>query len=345
MTEYRSQSSSNSLLLLVCVAPDRRQVLLAGAVAFAALASIAWGQSRYPIKPVRLIVPFPPGQATDIYGRILAQRLSLLWGQQVFVDNRPGGIGVPAMMAAKVAAADGYTLMMASVATLSINPVLHADLPYSATRDFVPVSNVVVQPLVLVAHPKFAPRSISELVAAAKSNPKKLQYASPGQGTSQHMTAELFASRAGIELEHVPYKGSAPAMIDLIGGHVLLMADSVSSALPHIKSGKIRAIAVTALQRVPQLPDIPTIAESSFPGFEGVGWGGIVLPAGTPSELVERISADIQQVLRDPEVRAEIISRGGIPDPRTPKAFAEFIRAETEKWAKVAKEAHIRVDE
>jgi tripartite-type tricarboxylate transporter receptor subunit TctC len=305
----------------------------------------AWSQSRYPSKPVRVIVPFPPGQATDIFGRMLAQRLSLMWGQQVYVENRPGGIGVPAMLAAKSAPADGYTLVMGSTSTLSINPALHPDLPYNVSHDFVPASNVVVQPLVLVAHPSFPPRSIPELVEAAKKSPGKFVFASPGQGTAQHLTAELFASRAGIKLDHVPYKGSGPAMLDLIGGQVLLMSDSVASALPYIRSGRIRAIAVTAARRVPQLPDVPTIAESGFPGFEGVGWTGIVLRAGTPRELVERISSDIQQVLSDPKVREDIVAKGGIPDPRTPREYAEFIRMETEKWRKLANEVHIRVDE
>jgi tripartite-type tricarboxylate transporter receptor subunit TctC len=331
--------------MLVWIAPDRRQILITAVAVTAGMSPFALGQSRYPTKPVRLIVPFPPGQASDTYARMLAQHLSAMWKQQVYVDNRPGGVGVPAMLAAKDAAADGYTLMMASTSTLSINPVLHPDLPYNPLRDFVAVSNVVVQPLVLVAHPSFAPQSIQQLVAAAKASSTPLQFASPGQGTAQHLTAELFAARAGIKLEHIPYKGSGPAMLDLLGGQVRLMADSVTSALPHIKSGKIRAIAVTTAQRVSQLPDVPTIAESGYPGFEGAGWTGIVLPAHTPRELVERISADIQYVLKDAQMRAEIIAKGGIPDPRTPSAYTEFIRAETDKWAKVIKDAHVHAEE
>jgi tripartite-type tricarboxylate transporter receptor subunit TctC len=276
---------------------------------------------------------------------MLAQRLSAIWGQPVVVDNRPGGVGVPAMLAAKTAAADGYTLVMASVGTLSINPVLHPDLPYNPSQDFVAVSNVVVQPLVLVAHPSFAPRSIGELVAAAKQSANPIQFATPGHGTSQHLSTELFAAKAGIKLQQVPYKGSGPALLDLLGGRVPLMMDSVTSALPQIKAGKIRAIAVTTSRRVPQLPDVPTIAESGYPGFEGAGWAGIVVPARTPPEIVERISADVQQILNEPHMRAEILEKGGVPDPRNPKSYSDFIRAETEKWAKVARDAQIRAEE
>ena len=346
MVATRSQFPSLCLLAIESVAPARRKVLLAGAGVLAVLlAAPASSQSRYPSKPVRLIVPFPPGQGADIFARMLAQQLTVAWGQQVFVDNRAGGAGVPAMMAGRAAAPDGYTLVMGTTSTLSVNPALIAKLPYDPVRDFAPVSNVVIGPLIFVAHPSFAPRSIPELVAAAKKDPGKLMVAVPGTGTSQHMTAGLFAWRAGIKLVYIPYKGSGPAMTDLIGGQVPLMVDSVASALPQVRSGRIRGIAVTTAQRIPQLAEIPTIAESGYPGFEGVGWAGIVLPAATPRELVERISADVQKALNDPRLHADIIARGGIPDPRTPEGYAEFIQAETAKWAQVAKEAQIRVDE
>jgi tripartite-type tricarboxylate transporter receptor subunit TctC len=318
---------------------------LAGVGIAAAAAVPAWGQARYPSKPVKLIVPFPPGQASDIYGRMLAQRLSVMWGQPVIVENRAGGVGVPAMLAGKAAPADGYTLVMASVGTLSINPVLHPDLPYSPAQDFVPVSNVVLQPLVLIANPSFPARSVADLVALAKRSVDPIQFASPGHGTSQHLTVELLAARAGIQLQHVPYKGSAPALIDLLGGGVPLMMDSVTSALPQIKAGKIRPIAVATARRIPQLPEAPTVAESGYPGFGGAGWTGLVLPSRTPRDLVERISADVQRVLNDPHMQREILEKGAIADPRAPQGYAEFIRAETEKWAKVANDAHIRAED
>ncbi len=291
-----------------------------------------------------MIVPFPPGQAADIFARLLAQRLSETWGRQVVVDNRGGGAGVPAMLAGKAAMPDGYTLIMATTGTLSITPFCTRPRPTTRSEDFIPVSNVIVAPLVITAHPSVSFRTVSELVAAAKKAPGKLMYASPGQGTSQHLTAELFATRAGIKLAHLPYKGSGPAIVDLMGGQVLLMFDSVPSALPHLKSGRIRAIAVTTAQRIPQLPDVPTIAEAGFPGFEGVGWAGIVVPAGTPLETVERLSAAIRDALNDAKLRGDIIARGGIPDPRTPKAYGEFIRSEAEKWTRVAKEAQVQLE-
>jgi tripartite-type tricarboxylate transporter receptor subunit TctC len=319
-------------------------MLLGAAGLLAALLAPAWGAEAYPTRSVRLIVPFPPGQAADIFARLLAQRLSTTWGQQVVVDNRGGGAGVPAMLAAKAAAPDGHTMIMATTGTLSITPFLYAKPPYDPLKDFVPVTNVVVAPLVFTVHPSVPYRSISDLVAAAKKEPGKLMYASPGQGTSQHLTAELFAARAGIKLVHIPYKGSGPAVADLVGGQVLLMMDSVPSALPHVRSGRIRAIAVTTAQRTPQLPDVPTIAESGYPGFEGTGWAGILVPAGTPLTTVQRMSDDIREALNEPKLRGDIIARGGIPDPRPPKAYEDFIRSETEKWARVAKEAQVQLE-
>ncbi|MFN0315616.1 MAG: Bug family tripartite tricarboxylate transporter substrate binding protein [Burkholderiales bacterium] len=322
--------------------PRRRFVLLS-------LACLAWtpaaGQTRFPTKPVRILVPFPAGQAADTIARILAQHLSVAWGQQVIVENRGGGLGIPAMLAAKNAAPDGHTLMMGTTGSLCINPALHSNIPYDVQRDFVPVGNVVIAPLIIIAHPSFPATTVRELVAMAKSSPKPVQFASAGIGTSQHMTGELFAARTGIKLQHIPYKGSAPAITDLMGGQVMVMVDSVVSALPHIKSGKVRALAVTTGERIPQLPSVPTVAEAGYPGFEGYGWASIVAPAKTPEALVAKISGDIQQALRDPQLRAEFIERGGIPAPSTPSQLAEFLRAETQKWSKLARDANIRLEE
>jgi tripartite-type tricarboxylate transporter receptor subunit TctC len=263
----------------------------------------------------------------------------------MIVENRGGGIGIPAMLAAKNAPPDGYTLMMGTTGSLCVNPALRRNIPYNVQKDFVPVSNVAIAPLVIIVHPSFPARTVQELIAVAKKSPNPIQFASAGIGTSQHMTGELFAARTGIKLQHVPYKGSAPAITDVIGGQVLLMVDSVVSALPHIKSGKVRAIAVTTTERIPQLPDVPTVAEAGYPGFDGNGWASIVAPVGTPPDLVERISADIRQALGDPQVRADFIARGGLPAPSTPKELAEFLRAETQKWTKLAKDANIRLEE
>jgi tripartite-type tricarboxylate transporter receptor subunit TctC len=324
----------------------RRRALLAVALALAATgAAPVLAQSPYPSKPVRVIVPFPPGQAADTFSRMLAERLSQTWGQQVVVENRGGGGGVPGVMAVKDAAPDGYTWLVGTSGTLAVNPSVYAKIPYDPLKDFAPASNIFIVPLVVVAHPSFAPNTVQELVAAAKKAPGTINFASAGPGTAQHMTGELLKSRAGIDLVHVPYKGSGPGMTDLLGGQVPLMVDSLASALPHIKSGRIKIIAVTTAQRVPQLPNVPTIAESGYPGFEGAGWSGIVLPAGAPRDLVERISADIQKALNEPQLHDRIIERGGIPDPRTPQGYADFIRAEIEKWAQVAKTANVRLDQ
>ncbi len=298
----------------------------------------------YPAKPVRIIVPFPPGQAADIFARMVGERLSQVWGQPVFVENRAGGGGIPGIMAGKQAAPDGYTLLVGTSGTLGVNPNIYATIPYDPIADFLPASNIFIVPLVLVAHPCFKPANIRELVAEAKAKPGTINYASAGPGTAQHMTGELFKSTAGVDLVHIPYKGSGPAMTDLLGGQIPLMVDSLSSALPHIKSGKIRAVAVTTAQRAPQLPEVPTMAESGYPGFAGVGWSGFVLPAGTPRAIVDKVSADTQAVLREPQMRERIVERGGVPDPMTPQAYAAFIKAEVAKWGEVARVAKVRLD-
>ena len=313
------------------------------AVLFALLAGSVHAQG-YPSKPVRVIVPFPPGQAADIFGRMVAERLAAKWGQGVAVENRAGGGGIPGVMAAKQAAPDGYTLLVGTSGTLGVNPSIYASIPYDPLKDFAPASNIFIAPLVLVAHPSFAHNDVKGLVTAAKQRPGTIHYASAGPGTAQHMTGELFKHRAGVDLVHVPYKGSGPGMTDLIGGQVPIMFDSLASALPHIKSGRIKILAVTTAERVPQLPEVPAIAEAGYPGYAGVGWSGFVLPAGTPREIVEKVSADTQAVLREPEMTQRIIERGAVPDPTTPQQYTEFIRAEIAKWGEVARLAKVKLD-
>lgn len=320
------------------------KAVLAGLLSLAA-AGIASAQAPYPSRPVRMIVPFPPGQAADIFGRMLAEQLGAYWGQSVFVENKAGGGGVPGIMAGREAAPDGYTLLMGTSGTLGVNPAVYAKLPYDAVKDFAPASNVFIAPLVVIAGPSFTGKTLADLVQSAKAQPGRINWASAGAGTAQHMTGELFKSRAGIDLTHIPYKGSGPAMTDLLGGQVPIMVDSVAAALPHIQSGRVRALAVTTASRIPQLPDVPTIAESGFPGFEGYGWSGIVLPAGTPRDIVEKISADIRRALADPKLKERIVDRGGVPDPTTAAAFADFIRAEVAKWGEVARTANVRLDQ
>ncbi|MFN0160811.1 MAG: Bug family tripartite tricarboxylate transporter substrate binding protein [Burkholderiales bacterium] len=304
----------------------------------------ASAQDTYPTRPIRIIVPFPPGQAADIFARLLAERLSGSMKQQIVVENRAGGGGVPGIVAGKTAAPDGYTWTMGTSGTLGVNPGVYASLPYDPVKDFAPASNVFIAPLVAVANPGAPFKSLPELIAQAKAAPGRINFASAGPGTAQHMSAELFKTVAGIDLLHIPYKGSGPAMTDLLGGQVPLMFDSVTAALPHLRGAKLRALAVTTAARVPQLPEVPTIAESGVAGFEAVGWSGIVLPAATPRAIVQRVSQEIQAALRESAFRERIVERGSIPDPRTPEDFAAFIRAEMDKWARVAKIANVRLD-
>ena len=334
---------------------QRRRLLAAGGSALAlpgqlatvlsaALPATSFAQDTFPSRPIRIIVPFPPGQATDIITRLMAERLGTLWKQTLIVDNRGGGGGVPGMMAGKTAAPDGYTWVMGTSGTVGINPSVYASLPYDSQKDFIAASGLLIVPLAVIAHPDAPFRTLQELIALAKRTPGKINFASAGPGTAQHMAAELFKTQAGIDMVHVPYKGSGPALTDLLGGQIPLMFDSVTSAQAQVRSGKLRALAVTTKERVPQWAEVPTIAESGFPGFEAAGWAMVMLPAGTPAALVNRISADVQMVLREATLRDKIIERGSIPDPRTPAEAAEFLRTEIEKWSRVAKIANVRLD-
>lgn len=312
--------------------------------ALLAASALAGAQGTYPSKTVRMVVPFPPGQATDIVARLLAEQLSRSWGQQVIVDNRGGGGGIPGMLAGRDAPADGYTITFGTSGTIGANPGLYAKLPYDPPRDFTMVGGVFVVPLMFVAHPSFPHATIKDVVAAAKREPGRINWAFAGTGTSQHLTGELFKVRAGVDMVGIPYKGSGPAMTDLIGGQVGLMVDSLASALPHVKGGKIKAMAMTTLQRVPQLPDVPTVAESGYPGFDGNGWAGLVVPAATPKEVVDRIGAEVRKAMTDPAMQARVIERGAIPDPRGPAEWGEFVKAEIAKWGDIARKANIRLD-
>jgi len=309
-----------------------------------ALFATAVNAQAYPARPVKLMVPFPPGQATDIVARMVAERLTTVWGQAVVVENRAGGGGVPGMLAGRDAPADGYTITLGTSGTIGVNPGIYAKLAYDPVKEFAMVGGMFTVPLMLVAHPTLPYNNLKELVDAAKKAPGTINWAYPGTGTSQHLTGELFKSLAAIDLTGIPYKGSGPAMTDLLGAQVKLMMDSLASALPHIKAGKIKAIAMTTTQRVPQLPDVPTIAELGYPGFEGIGWGGLVVPIATPKDIVEKISGDVRRILLDPAMQARITERGAIADPRTSAEFTAFARAEVVKWAAIAKQSKIQVE-
>ena len=318
--------------------------LLVAATLLAAASVAARAQASYPARPVRLVVPFPPGQATDIVARLLADALTRQWGQQVVVENRGGGGSIPGMMAGRDAPPDGYTITFGTSGSIGVNPSLYASLPYDPPKDFAMVNGVFIVPLMIVAHPSAPFNSLAEMVAAAKREPGKLNWGYAGTGTSQHLTGELFKVRAAVDIVGVTYKGSGPAITDLLGGQIILLVDSLASALPHIKSGKIRALAMTSAQRVPQLPDLPTVAELGYPGFDGVGWGGLIVPKATPAGVVEKIGADVRRALGDPMLQQRIIDRGAVPDPRGPKAWTEFVNAEIVKWAEVVRRANLKAD-
>ncbi|TAJ89127.1 MAG: tripartite tricarboxylate transporter substrate binding protein [Reyranella sp.] len=317
--------------------PTRRHVLALAGAAGAALAGPAIAQSAWPNKPVRFVVPFPPGQAADIFARLMAEKLSEKWKQQVIVENKAGGSGIPATEYGKMAAPDGYTLMVVSSGTFGVNPSLYPDLPYKPLTDFLPISNIFLVPLVIVAHPSLPVNTLAELIALAKKEPGQLSYASAGPGTSQHLAMELFKLKAGVDIVHIPYKGSGPAMADLLGGHVKLMMDSTASALNAIKDGRIKAIAVTTSRPAPPpLDKIPLIA-ATIPGFNAAGWSGLAAPARTPLEIVAKVSRDLQTLLNDDAVIKQIEQRAALPAPGTPIQFAEFIKNEIDTWGAVVK--------
>ena len=308
------------------------------------LASGALPAQPYPHKPVRLIMPFPPGGASDLIVRPVAQKLGERLGQQIVIDNRPGAGGNIAAEIAKNSAPDGYTLLFAASANFSINPSLYSRLPYDPVRDFSGVSMLTALSNLLVVHPTLAAHSVAELVALAKSRPGQLTYGSAGNGTTLHIAGELFRKRGGINVIHVPYKGGGPAQIDLLGGQLNFMFDSFSPALPQVRAGKLRALAVTTLKRSPALPQVPTMAESGFPGFEISGWFGIAAPAGTPHPVVGRLSGEIQRIMQLPEIRERLAAQGIEPVGNSHDQFGAQIRTELAKWAKIVQESGARVD-
>jgi tripartite-type tricarboxylate transporter receptor subunit TctC len=308
-----------------------------------ALTAAAHAQT-FPTKPVRMIVPFPPGGTTDILARVAAQKLSEALGQQVIVDNRPGAGGNIGTELVAKAPPDGYTLLTDPGSTLTINPSLFTKLPFDPLKDFAPVTIMAAVPNLLVVHPSLPVRNVKELIALAKARPDQLSYASTGAGQSTHLSMELFKSMARVKITHVPYKGSAPAITDLLGGHVLLMFDNMPSALPHAKAGKLRGIAVSTAKRSPVTPDIPTVAESGLPGFEVSVWFGVLATAGTPRDIVERLNRVLVKALQSADVRERLSSQGAEPIGNTPDEFTAQMKRDLVKWAKVVKDADIKLD-
>lgn len=298
----------------------------------------------WPTKPLRWIVPFPPGGGNDTVARSVGQRLAESLGQQVVIDNRPGAGGTIGADLAARAPADGYTLFLAGVASHGINPAFARKLPYHPVRDFAPVSLLAIAPLILVVHPSLPVKSVKDLVALARTRPGELNYSSNGRGSSSHMAAELFATLARVKMEHVPYKGFAPALADLLGGRVEVMFSSIVAILPHVNSGKVRGLATTGASRSPVTPGLPTIAEGGLAGYETASWYGVVVPAGTPMPVIDRLAAELGRIVKLPQMREQLLTDGAVPVGGTPQQFATHIQTELARWQKVVREAGIQPD-
>jgi tripartite-type tricarboxylate transporter receptor subunit TctC len=303
----------------------------------AALAAQARG---FPDKPVRLVVPYSAGGSTDVISRTLGQKLSEMWGQPVVIDNRPGASTIIGTDIVAKSAPDGYTLLV-TTASFTIVPSLFDKLPYDSAKDFQPITLINTTPLVLVVNPSVPARSVQELIALARARPGALNFGSAGSGGSNHLAGELFNAMAGVKMVHVPYKGNAPALNDLVGGHVDLVFNGLTSAIPLIRAGKLRPLAMTSLARAGALPEIPTLDELGMKGFQAVGWNGLSAPARTPPEVIARISADVLKVIRSPELIERLKVEGSDPVGNSPQQFAAFLREETARWSEVIKFAKI----
>ena len=320
-----------------------QRLVLAAACLLAA--AVPAHSQTWPAKPVRIVVPFPPGGTTDIVARSLGAELQKMWQQPVVIENKPGAGGNIGADAVAKSAGDGYTLLMGTVGTHAINQALYAKLPYDPVKDFVPVTLCAAVPNVMVINPKLPVNSVAEFIQYAKANPGKLNMASSGNGTSIHLTGELFKTVTGTYMVHFPYRGSAPALTDLIAGNMNVMFDNLPSALPHIKSGRLKALAVTSSVPSAALPGVPTVeAAANLKGFDASSWFGLFAPAGTPRAVVDRIQGDVAKALAVPEVHERFISQGAQPGGDTPDQFAAFIKVETDKWARVVKASNAKID-
>lgn len=298
----------------------------------------------YPAKPVRWVVPFPPGGGTDLISRVIAAELAKLWGVQVVADNRPGGGGTLGLGIAAKTPADGYTIVLGQASNIAVAPGLYAKLPYDPVRDLQPITQVIATPIVIVSHPSFPAKNAKELVAYARARPGAITFGSPGNGTIGHLSLEMLKSMAKIELLHIPYKGASLAITELIGGQIVIYGSSMPPALPLVNAGKLRALGVTSAKRLAPLPAVPTVAESGVGGYEAVNWYGVLTPAGTPKEVVAKLHADVVRVLKQADVQERFRGEGGDIVGNTPEEFAAFIRKEVPKWSAVVKDAGVKVD-
>lgn len=320
--------------------PLLRGLTLACALSGAASAAA----QNYPNKPIRLIVGYSAGGGTDVIARIVGLRLSEVLGQPIVVDNRPAAAGSAAAGLVARSPADGYTLFVAATSTLAVNPSLYKNLPYDTAKDFTPVAQIVSMPNLLVVTPSLPAASVAELIALAKAERGKLTYASGGVGSSNHFTAELFNYMAGVKMTHIPYKGGGPAMVDVASGQVAIFFSTIASAMPQVKSGRLRALGVTSARRSQSLPEVPTIAEGGLPGYESTIWYGALLPAHAPKDIVVRLNAEIVKILKTAEIRQKFLALGADTVITTPEQFTQYIRTEIIKWDKVVKDAGISAE-
>ncbi len=321
-----------------------RSGLLIGVGVLTALCAATQAHSQqYPVKPIRYIVPFPPAGATDILARWVGEKLSQVFGQQVIIENRPGAAGGLGTEFVTKAPPDGYTILMATAAQ-SISETLYTKQPFSFARDLAPVALVGRVPNVMEVHPSVPARTVKEFIALAKARPGQLNFASSGSGTTLHMSGELFKLMTGTDILHVPYKGSAQALTDLMSGQVSVMWDNLPASMPHLKGGRLRAIAITTSTRYPGLPDLPTVAESGVPGYEASAWFGVMAPAATPRDVIARLNTEINRAVNLPDMRDRFAQQGATASPGTPEEFGTWIRSEIAKWGKVVKASGARVD-
>jgi tripartite-type tricarboxylate transporter receptor subunit TctC len=297
----------------------------------------------FPNKPIKIIVPFPAGGTVDFFARVISSKLSDALGQSVLVENRAGAGGNIAAEAVAKAAPDGYTLLMGSE-IIAINTSLYSKIGYDPVKDLAPITLVGTVPNILIVHPSLPVNSVPELIALAKKSPGKISFASTGQGTSTHLSAELFKLMAQVDLLHVPYKGGPPAIADLISGQVNMMFINMPTGIPHVRSGKAKILAVSSIKRIPQLPDVPTVDQTGVKGFETAAWSGLYAPAGTPTDIINRINAEVVKILKQPSVREQLVAQGAEPVGDTPEEFSRFTLAEISKWAKIIKISGARVD-
>ena len=318
-----------------------RKTSLLLALAAAVLPAATFAQS-YPVKPIRLIVPFPAGGGVDFMARVIGQELGKKLGQQLAIDNRAGANGIVGLEALKTAPPDGYTIAAASAGPLAVNPFIYAKLPHDVLRDFTHIALTNNFPLLLVSHPSLPVKNVKELIALARSKPGQISYSSPGAGNSAHLAAELFNSMGKVKILHVPYKGTAPAIVAVLSGEAQLTWSSIPSILPLVKAGRVRALGVGNAQRVPSLPEFPTVAEAGLPGFDAYSWGGMIGPAHMPAAIVQRLNRDIVEVLKQKDIADRMLSEGTVPQTSTPEEFTAYIRSELKKWGEVVKLAGIK---